>query len=130
VEHKAKRPIKHPILVVIVLIISMGIIYLLRTERILLSVAYVFHLFGTLVHEIGHSVAALLTGGQAHGFVVNASSGGYAMTSGGNWAIILPAGYVGSAIFGSIFFYLANRYRWADLFGFLIGLFIVGFTVA
>jgi hypothetical protein len=125
-----RRPIKHPILVVIVLIVSIGVVHLLRTERSLSSITYAFQLFGTLIHEIGHSVAALLSGGSVHGFVVNANSGGHALTSGGNWAVILPAGYVGSAIFGSIFFYLANRYRWADLFGFLIGLFIVGFTVA
>lgn len=125
---KPKRSIKHPILIVMMLVMSAGLIYLLMTERSLSSVAYAFQLFGTLIHEIGHSFAAQLTGGQAHGFVVNATSGGYAMTSGGNYALILPAGYVGSAVFGSIFFYLGNRYRWADAFAFLIGLFIIGFT--
>ena len=123
------KKLKHPILVIVVLIVSLGIVHLLRTERNLFSILFAFELFGTLVHEIGHSVAAIISGGQVLGFVVNAGSGGYAMLAGGNPWLILPAGYVGSAIFGSLFFYLSNRYRWADFFAFAIGAFIIGFSV-
>ena len=123
------RKLKHPVLVSIISIVSLGVIHLLRTEQSLSSVMYSFQLFGTLIHEIGHSVAALVTGGRVDGFVVNASTGGFALIAGGNPFIVLPAGYVGSAIFGSLFFYLANRYRWADFFAFLIGLFILLFTL-
>lgn len=126
---KVKRQVKQPILVALSVVAALGIVRLLTTEQSLSSVMYAFYLFTVLIHEIGHSVAALLTGGQVHGFVVNQGSGGYALISGGSSLFILPAGYVGCAIFGSFFFYLSNRYRWADLSACLISVFIMLFTL-
>lgn len=125
----SKNSLKHPILVLIMFVTGVALVRLLQTEQSLSSITYAFYLFGVLIHEIGHSVAALITGGYVQGFVVNAGSGGYAVIGGGSPLFVLPAGYVGCAIFGSLFFYLSNRYRWADLFAVSIGLFLIGFTV-
>ncbi len=89
-----------------------------------------FTLFVTYVHEAGHSLAALMTGGRVLGFVVSADGSGLAVTAGGSRALILPAGYLGAAAFGSLLFFFANRTaRFADVLAFLLGAGMVLFTV-
>ncbi len=70
---------------------------------------YPLRLFVTFTHEAGHVLAALITGGQVQGFTVSPNGSGLAVTSGGNSALILPAGYLGAALFGSFLFFLGNR---------------------
>lgn len=61
---------------------------------------YPFLLFNTVVHELGHGLAALLTGGNFHRFVIFPNGNGLAYSSGGIRWIVVSAGYVGSALFG------------------------------
>lgn len=74
--------VKHSVLVTGASLLTVLLVYLIRTQQTFSIVAYAFRLFSTLIHEMGHSLAAEITGGNAHGFVVNAGSGGYALTSG------------------------------------------------
>ncbi len=67
-------------------------------------------LFVTFVHEAGHSLAALITGGEILGFTISPNGSGLARTAGGYPALILPAGYLGAALFGSLLFFLTSRY--------------------
>ncbi len=57
-------------------------------------------LFLTFVHEACHGIAAILTGGELHSFVINADTSGMALTRGGFRPVILLAGYAGSALVG------------------------------
>lgn len=87
-------------------------------------------LFVTFVHEAGHSLAALLSGGQVIGFTVSADGSGLATTAGGSRALILPAGYLGAALFGSLMFYIVNRFpRYMDAIAFLLGAGMILFTL-
>jgi hypothetical protein len=70
--------------------------------------AYPFRLFGTFVHELGHGLAALATGGEFRRFVVNSDLSGMAWSAGGTRWIVASAGYVGSAVFGALLL-LAGR---------------------
>lgn len=72
------------------------------------SVLYPLRLFVTFIHEASHILAAVLTGGQPQGFIVYADGSGVAYTAGGLRAVILPAGYIGTALFGAALFYIAN----------------------
>lgn len=63
---------------------------------------YIFTLFVTFLHELGHVTAALLTGGSAHALQINPDGSGVATTSGGIRGIIEAGGYLGSIIFGNI----------------------------
>lgn len=72
---------------------------------------YPLRLFVTFVHESGHGLAALITGGQFHNLSVMADGSGVATTAGGARALILPAGYLGAALFGAGLFIAANRIR-------------------
>jgi hypothetical protein len=70
---------------------------------------YPIRLFVTFVHEAGHGLAAILTGGRFVNLTVLANGSGVASTIGGWRWIIIPAGYIGAALFGAGLLYLANR---------------------
>ena len=59
---------------------------------------YPLRLLTTLVHELSHGLAALLTGGIFARFVVFPDGSGLAYTAGGLRLLIIPAGYVGVAV--------------------------------
>ena len=87
-------------------------------------------LFVTFVHEAGHSLAALLTGGQIIEFTVSPDGSGLARTAGGDPALILPAGYLGAALFGSALFFLTSRLpKWTRGLSVFLGLSIIVLTV-
>ncbi len=71
-------------------------------------VLYPFRLFVTFVHESGHALAALLTGGRVGGMTVFANGSGVTLTAGGSRLLILPMGYLGAALFGAALFYITN----------------------
>ncbi|MCU0512315.1 MAG: M50 family metallopeptidase [Anaerolineae bacterium] len=85
-------------------------VYLLWNIRDLNFILYPLKLFVTYVHEAGHSLMALATGGEVIRFVVSPDGSGLAVTAGGSRALILPAGYLGAALFGSLLFFAVNRF--------------------
>lgn len=87
-------------------------------------------LFVTFIHEASHSLAALISGGEVLKFQVSADGSGVATTAGGSRALILAAGYLGAALFGSVLFFVVNRMpRYIDMIAFALGMFMIGFTL-
>jgi hypothetical protein len=76
-------------------------------------VAYPFRLLLTLVHELGHGLTALATGGEFLRFVVFADGSGLAYTAGGWRLLVVPAGYLGAAAFGAALILAARSPRGA-----------------
>lgn len=110
--------------------VAMMVVYILWNVEFFDFLVYPLRLFVTYVHEAGHSLMAIVTGGEVRSFVVSANGSGYAITAGGSRALILPAGYVGAALFGSLLFYLANRLpRAGRLLAVALGLGMAVFTV-
>lgn len=112
--------------------LAMVIVYILWNAHwpIFDVILYPLRLFVTYIHEAGHSLAALLTGGEIRGFLVSADGSGLATTAGGWRWVILPAGYLGAAAFGSLLFYAINRYpRHTRTLGAALGFGIVLFSV-
>jgi hypothetical protein len=70
---------------------------------------YPVTLFVTFLHEMGHALGALFTGGDVVGMQINANGSGFTQTRGGNIAVVLMGGYIGSAILGNILFYIGAR---------------------
>ncbi|MCY4018784.1 MAG: M50 family metallopeptidase [Chloroflexi bacterium] len=104
-------------------------VFLLWNQREMEMLLYPLRLFVTFVHEAGHALAALISGGQVQGFTVNANGSGVAVTAGGNRALILPAGYLGAALFGSLLYLLSNRApRWASGIAMALGVFLIGIS--
>lgn len=90
---------------------------------------YPVRLFVTYVHEAGHGIAAEVTGGDVLGFVVYPSGAGVATTRGGARALILPAGYVGAALFGAALFYLTNTWRRTRMISAVLGVGLIAFSI-
>ena len=84
------------------------VVFILWNIPQLSFVLYPVRLFVTFIHEAGHSVMAVLTGGHVIEFTVFGNGTGVATTAGGNRFLILPAGYLGTALFGALLFYLSN----------------------
>ena len=63
----------------------------------------------TFLHEFGHALGAIITGGSVEGIQINPDGSGYTKTIGGTASIILMGGYIGSALLGNIIFYIGAR---------------------
>jgi hypothetical protein len=67
--------------------------------------------FTTLVHELGHAIVCVLTGGQVGGLTIvsdGSGHGGVTYTRGGIPFFYTQAGYLGTAFFGSTLIYLGQ----------------------
>lgn len=82
---------------------------------------YPLRLFVTFIHETGHGLAAMISGGRFVSFQVFESGAGVATTVGGSRALILPAGYLGAALFGAALFYIAHTVRNSRLVSLALG---------
>lgn len=65
----------------------------------------------TFLHEFGHAMGAILTGGSVEGLQVNPDGSGYTTTRGGSPGVVLMGGYLGSAILGNILFRIGARHH-------------------
>ncbi|MBX3692177.1 M50 family metallopeptidase [Dokdonella sp.] len=73
------------------------------------ALVYPLRLFATFVHELGHGLTALATGGEFQHFVVNADLSGTAWSAGGTRWMVISAGYLGCALTGCSLLALAAR---------------------
>ncbi len=78
------------------------------------KIMYPIRLLVTFLHEFGHAFGAIITGGDVLNLQVNADGSGFTRTAGGNRAIILLGGYIGSAIFGNLLLYIASKWERAS----------------
>lgn len=72
---------------------------------------YPIKLIVVFLHETSHAMAAILTGGQVSSMDVDFNLGGRCVVSGGNDIIIASSGYLGSFVFGALFFYAAYNLK-------------------
>lgn len=94
-------------------------------------ITYPVRLFVTFVHEAGHALAGLLSGGSVEGFTVSPDGSGVARIAGGNIALIAPAGYLGAALFGAMLFFVTSRKpQWTRGLAVAIGFSIVVLTLS
>ena len=93
-------------------------------------ITYPVRLFVTFIHEAGHALAGLLSGGTVEGFTVSPNGSGVAKIVGGNIALIAPAGYLGASLFGTLLFFATSRKpQWTRGLAVAIGIAIVALTL-
>ncbi|MBL8156887.1 MAG: M50 family metallopeptidase [Anaerolineae bacterium] len=112
-----------------IVLLALVVVFILWNVPQFDAVLTPFRLFVTFVHEAGHGTAALLTGGEFAGFVVHDNGSGQATTRGGSLLAILPAGYLGAALFGAVLFTLANRLHYTRPVSILLGLGLIVFSI-
>ncbi len=64
------------------------------------------NLFVTFLHEFGHALFAIISGGEVREVFIQSNGAGYAVTAGGGRLLILMGGYIGSALFGNLLLYI------------------------
>ncbi len=72
-------------------------------------VTYPVRLLGTFLHEGGHALTTLLTGGFVSGMAIQPDGSGVTFSAGGARLAILPAGYLGAAAYGALLLSLVRR---------------------
>jgi len=89
------------------------------------TILYPFQLLVTVLHEFGHALEAIITGGSVERVQINANGSGVTYTAGGWRPIVIAGGYIGSGLFGNIIMRAGLRYgSWSKylLNGLLVGL--------
>lgn len=76
-------------------------------------VLFPFKLITIYIHEMGHAVAGWASGATVHGISVDHNEGGVTRLTGGSMWMILPAGYLGSALFGSLLVLASTQKTWS-----------------
>jgi hypothetical protein len=105
-----RRAVQRPIVIVGLAALSALALVLVPGLGLLI---YPFRLLITIVHELSHGLVALLTGGTFLRFVVFPNGEGVAYTAGGWRLLVIPAGYLGSALFGASLIHLGRSVRWS-----------------
>jgi len=70
---------------------------------------YPIRIFVTFLHEFGHAIGAIITGGSVEHIRINANGSGLTTSLNGNFPVVLMGGYIGSALFGNILFYIGAK---------------------
>src|SRR5215208_96357 len=72
---------------------------------------YPFRIFVTFIHEGGHALAALLTGGSVHSLTVSVDGSGEVYSASGGVVsrlFVSSAGYLGAMTFGALLLWLVR----------------------
>lgn len=97
-----------------------------QTERVIYTVTLPLRFVGVFVHEMGHGLASLISGGSFYWFQMD-MSGGLAVTAGGFSAIRLLGGLLAPALVGALLMIASIRLRHLDVLYFvLVTFFVVG----
>ena len=107
VERKVRRQVIHRSLIIssLAFVALLSLLHTQGTEGLLRPVS----MFADNFSGAMHNVAMVLSGASVEGFTLS-PQGNYMITyQGGDAALWLPAGYLGSALIGSIMFFLVNR---------------------
>lgn len=94
---------------IVILAIYFGLIYF--GGDIGRKIMYPVRLFVTFLHEFGHAIGAVLTGGWVEEVQINQDGSGWTRTANGNRPVTIMGGYLGSAIFGNLLFYIGARWQ-------------------
>ncbi len=111
------------------LVAAVGIVYVLWNVPVFAFILYPLRLFVTYVHEAGHGLMAIVSGGHFDRLEIFADGSGLALTAGGSPALILPAGYLGAAIFGAALFYIVNRWHYSRFVSAVLGVGLILLSV-
>ena len=73
------------------------------------KIMYPIRLLVTFLHEFGHALGALLTGGSVENVQINPDGSGFTKTMGGSRSVILMGGYLGSTLLGNLLLLIGAR---------------------
>jgi hypothetical protein len=92
-------------------------------------VMFPIKMFVVLLHEISHGLVAALTGGQIEGITISMDLGGLCTFRGGWDLLVLPAGYIGSLLWGGLILVGSARTRHDRAISMAIGIGVLAVTI-
>src|SRR5262245_39011754 len=110
-------------------LLAFVIVFILWNVPQLDFILYPVRLFVTFIHESGHALAALLSGGRVAGLTGFPDGSGVTTTFGGSRWLILPAGYLGAALFGAVLFYIANTVPYPKTISLVLAILVGAITL-
>lgn len=75
------------------------------------TILYPIRFLVTFLHELGHAIAAILTGGNVDKLQINPDGSGWTRSAGGIRSLVIMGGYIGSAVFGNMLFYMGAKWH-------------------
>lgn len=108
---RRKIDLSSPGFLLLAALISLLLWFLPFAQPFSLILIYPFRLFVTFIHEGGHAVAAILTGGTVDRLVIHPDASGETYTIGGVSLLIASAGYLTSAAYGGLLLALSRQGR-------------------
>jgi hypothetical protein len=85
-------------------------------------VVYPLRILVTFLHEFSHGIGGIITGGHIARVTVEPDGSGVCYTQGGWRIVILPAGYIGSMLWGCLILILSLRTRLGKYVSLFLGL--------
>ncbi|ORX81089.1 hypothetical protein BCR32DRAFT_220485 [Anaeromyces robustus] len=95
-------PSKSQLKIILVLIIYTILICILWNVKSVSWILWPFKIMTVTLHELSHALMAICTHASVKKIIVNPNQGGKTVYAGGNPYLIIPAGYIGSSLFGSL----------------------------
>jgi hypothetical protein len=86
-------------------------------------------ILAAFAHEFFHALTALLTGGGVQKIEITSFGSGYTVLEGGSPVIVYSAGYIGTAVLGSVMLATGLRYAFRRTVYLIVSLLILGTTV-
>lgn len=104
-------------------------ILLMWQAPILSWIIYPIKIFVVLLHEISHGLAAVISGGRIVKIELSHLQGGVCWSAGGLRMLVLPAGYLGSMLWGGIILLVAAKTEKDKLISIILGGLVVLITL-
>ena len=90
-------------------IVGLGLLSVILWSVPIVKLLFVpFRVLNTIIHELGHVIAARVTGGKFRRFIINPGGGGSTPVDGGDVFVIGSAGYTTAALFGGVLILLTT----------------------
>ena len=89
---------------------------------VLKEILWPFKILTVALHEFGHASAGVCTGAKIDSITLNPDEGGLTKMRGGNPYITLPAGYIGSTVWGSLMVFAGFNTMASKITSVVIGL--------
>lgn len=96
-----------------IMLLQTIIVVILYQFELFRYVLYPFFILSTIFHEFGHAIVAILTGASMPTIELEMDESGATRFSGGIVCLILPSGYLGSSLIGSLLLIASWKIDWA-----------------
>ncbi|ORX60016.1 hypothetical protein BCR36DRAFT_579463 [Piromyces finnis] len=116
------KPTEHQTTTLVIIGIYIVVILIFWNVKFLSTILWPFKIFTVGLHELSHAIAGKLTGAKIESIKVDADEGGCCTMRGGKQWVTLPAGYVGSSLFGALMIFCGFNEQASKICAVIIGI--------